>query len=422
MKKVLLSAAIIAASISANAQKVTKIPYTIDSDIYGTTISENGKFIGGSNIENKAFIYNTETGEIKYYSYGEETGEETYTTDSDIRDISNDGTGVGYIGERATKFDFATGTFSYINENEEESSLAKYISPDGSVISYMTYDDGYTQTPYWMKDGVKHKLQTTSDEWVGYETNGYVVEKGNADGSVLMGYAVDNYATDPLFIWVKNNDEDTYSIIQPSRRFADTSMELNKPQPYDQFAGRAISANGKWVAINWHAKDDYSGGSKIARYEVATDSVTYISCPEQEYYAAGISDDGTIVGFTGSMWSRKGFICKAGETEAKDLAEAFPDNAEIAELESGNNTVCDITSDGRYILGFTEETIDDVPYTVTYVIDTKDPTASVKNATNGSNNSVVASYSVDGKKANTTSRGIMINKMSSGMVKKSLRK
>lgn len=422
MKKVLLSAAIIAASISANAQKLITIPYTVNSDIYGMAISENGKFIGGSDIESRAFIYNTETGEIKYYSYGEETGEESFTTDSDIRGVSNDGTGVGYIGEHATKFDFASGKFTYLDESEEGSSLAKYISADGSMISYMAYDDTYVQTPYWVKDGVKHKLQTTTDEWIGYETNGFVVEKGSADGSVLMGYAVDNFATDPLFLWVKNRDEDTYSVVQVSRRYADTSMELNGVQPYDQFAGGAISANGKWVAINWHAKDDYMGGSKIARYDVTTDSITYITCPAQEYTASGISDDGTIVGFAGEMWGRQGFICKAGETEAKSFTEAFPDCEGIADIESGNNTVCDITGDGRYILGFTDETIDDVPCTVTYVIDTQDPTAAIKSATAGSNSSVVASYSVDGKKANVTSRGIMINKMSNGTVKKSIRK
>lgn len=420
MKKILLSAVIITASLSANAQKVTKLSSSLSPELYGMAISENGKFLGGSDNESRAFIYNTETGIIKFYGHNT-TGDESYTVDSDLRDINNDGVGVGYVAEVATKFDFNTGAQTAIDETTNESSLAKYISADGSIVSYMTYGNTYNQTPYWKKDGVAHKLQTTSDDWIGYETNGFVVEKGNADGSVLMGYAVDNFATNPLFIWVKNHNEDTYSIIQLSRRFFDGSYEWNQPQPCDVFTGGAISANGRWVAINWHNKNDFDGGEKVARYDLTTDSITFLDCPADSYIASGITDDGTIVGFYGD-WTRNGFICKAGETEVKNLADAFPNSAEIAEMESNGNTVTDITSDGRYILGFTDEYVDDIPSVVTYVIDTKDSETSIKSATDNSNNSIVASYTVDGKRANATNRGVMINKMSSGIVKKSIRK
>lgn len=118
--------------MSVSAQKFTYVPYADNAYLMGTTMSDNGKYVGGSDKGGQAFIYNTETGELKYYYDKSATGDESYTTDSDIRDISNDGIGVGYVSEKAAKFDFATGKYEQINLNNDANGLFNYIASDGS--------------------------------------------------------------------------------------------------------------------------------------------------------------------------------------------------------------------------------------------------------------------------------------------------
>ena len=74
---------------------------------------------------------------------------------------------------------------------------------------------------------------------------------------------------------------------------------------------------------------------------------------DSELYGFAVSDDGTIVGCCGSLYSgRTGFIWKKGET-LQTLAEAFPKVAKFAEYDAGGmNSPCGISADGRYIAGF----------------------------------------------------------------------
>ena len=92
----------------------------------------------------------------------------------------------------------------------------------------VTYDASYKQMPYVYVNGEKADLPTPTDEWLGFETGGFMANYISNDGSLIVGGAIDNYSTYPLIFWVRNRDGKTYSVQTPSKRFLDASYELNQ--------------------------------------------------------------------------------------------------------------------------------------------------------------------------------------------------
>lgn len=430
MRKLLLSAALAAICFTASAQKLTYIPYSENGYLAGTVISPNGRYAGGSDLGGQAFIYDTENGQIKYFASPNLGGEDTEGNDADIRSINDNGVGIGYMEGKAAKFDFASGQYSSILD---ESSIAQFISNDGKFVTGFTYDNSYRRYPFWMVDGVKKALPVPTEKWLGYEENGFHIEKATDDGSIIIGSTLDNFASFPLLIWNRNAGDSTYSVSVTSKRFFDGSANLDGSQPYDWFEGAAISADGKWVAINLHPKNDYEAGMSIARFNVDGDSLELITCPDVSgqswYYANGIANDGTIVGYIENQRSngRKAIICKGGETEAKYMTEAFPTVTELATMDNNDlNCPCSITPDGRYIEGYGYVDYNETSLCyATYVLDTKGVVTAVdKVAANADGNKVAASYTADGKRISRLSKpaGVVINKFANGRVKKTFTK
>ena len=439
MRKFLLSAALVAACGMASAQKLTYYPWTSNGYLQAITCSQNGQYIGGEDMGGQAFIADMKTGEIKYFA-SENLGNEDGTEEPDacVNCVNNDGIGYGYFESHAAKFDFNTGKTTIIED--EEMSLVRSATTDGSQKFGVTYDKAYTQTPcYWNTDGVRTVLPQFSDEVVGYETNGYKAIQVSADGSTILGGVVDNFASDPMVIWHRNSDNQTYSLTVPSKRFFDGSFELDGFQKYDMVKGEAISANGKWVALNMHDKaTDESGwtplyGQVIARYDVEADTLGIIDCPEASadfYYCAyGISNDGTIVGTIEDQASNgeKAMICLAGSNKAQAMSEAFPGINEIKTMDNNEfNVPCGITADGRYIVGYGYVDYDDENLCLgSYVIDTQKATGvdNVANSDDVKSSKVVASYDIDGKKLiNPKGNRIVINRLANGKAMKRIMK
>ena len=426
MKKLLLSAAFLAACASLSAQKFTYVPWTDNGYLTGSAISSDGRYVAGNDLAGQAFIYDTQVGQIKYFASPDLDEDTQDTQDADVRSIGCDGIGVGYLASQACQFNFATGEYTPLRD---ESSIANWRSEDGTSTAGFTYTSAYEWTPYYEKDGEVFELPQPTEEWLGYKNMGLSVTGGAADGSILCGAAQDNFATKPLCFWVRNLDGKTYSLIPASKRFYDASIDLDGPQEYDCFGDAAISANGKWICLNVHRKVDEDGGMTIARYDVLNDTVEYINCPDvspiEWYYANSISNDGTIVGYIEDQvnYGRVGMICKAGETEAKRIAEVYADVAELAQLDANQlNTPCAITPDGRYIVGFGYVDYDDESLCYgTWYFDTKGGEDAVERvaAADGAAQ-VVASYDVDGKAKHIsgTNRGLRINKLANGKVRK----
>lgn len=427
MKKILLSAALFAALSTVSAQKLTFIPYADNGYLTGTLISPNGSYVAGSDLGGQAFIYNTELGQIKYFaspSLGDENSEDA---EADIRCISDEGVGVGYIENKACKFDFATGTYTLLLD---EASTASFLSTDGTLTAGFTFDENnFGMLPYFQKDDEKHLLPCPTSDWLGYDSNGFAVTGGNSDGSILVRYIQDDWATHPLCIWVRNQDGETYSVIPTSKRFYDASIDLDGPQELDYFEGAAISENGKWICLNVHQKSSEDNGLVIARYNVPFETVEFINCPDVTpntwYYANSISNDGTIVGYIEDQisYGRKGMICLAGETEAKRLTEVYPDVPELKQLDLNDfHTPCAITPDGRYIEGFGYVDYDETSLCFgTYFLDTQASGSGVERISSADNTAkVVASFDVDGKNKHfrKSGRALRIDKLANGRTRK----
>lgn len=436
MKKILLSVALLAATCGASAQKFSYIPYEDNALMTGITISANGHYVAGIDTEGRAFIYDTQAKQIKYFQSPNLGSEEATSDDAaTIRSVTNDGIGYGDIYGKSAKFDFATGTTTpLLDESIEDYSLVHYASSDGKVSCGVTYDNNtYIQTPYVMVDGVMQSLPEFSDEWAGYEVNGGIAYGGNEDGSVLWGAVCDNFSSYPLMFWVRNRDGKTYSANLLSKRFVDATMDLSGAQPYDIFTGAAMSANGKWIAVNYHTKmvsrDQEDEGNRVAIFDLEADTLQLLSCPDAcadiAYYATGISNEGTVVGYVEDQatYDRQAAMCPAGTKEMKLLADLYPTITEFATMdEKGLNEVTAITPDGRYLQGFGYVDLNDEQDCFgTWYFDLEKGETAVENVkTEEAPAKVVASYAVDGKTLNakTIRKGIVINKLSNGKARK----
>ena len=112
MKKVLLTAAVLAACGMASAQKLTYVPYNKAGQetayLKGVAVSDNGRYVAGDDGE-KAFICDMQTLELKFFK-SEFLGEEGVSgVEATINSVTNDGVGFGYLESNPTKFDFASG-------------------------------------------------------------------------------------------------------------------------------------------------------------------------------------------------------------------------------------------------------------------------------------------------------------------------
>lgn len=430
MKKVLLTAAVLAACGMASAQKLTYVPYNKAGQetayLKGVAVSDNGRYVAGDDGE-KAFICDMQTLELKFFK-SEFLGEEGVSgVEATINSVTNDGVGFGYLESNPTKFDFASGNWTKLDSNQNGSVM--YTTSDNTFMCGYTYEGYYPSAVYWDDNGEMHSLPTPTNDWLGFEADGFSTDYANSDGSVIVGHAVDGYGTYPLVTWVRNSD-DSYSFNFPARRFFNGAMDAW--QPYDSFNSCCISANGKWAAINIHdlnADNDYEDeGMYIGRYDLQADTLQIIKCADHSadlhYYANSIANDGTIVGYTEDQqtFGRTGIIVKAGEDKTTLLSEAYPTVAELASMDENQfNAPCMITPDGRYIEGFGYVVAPDDESSLwyaTWLLDTNVSTK-VENATadNAASKKVVATYNLDGQRLNAKQAQhgrVVVNRMADG--------
>ena len=442
MKKILLSVAMLASCVMASAQKLTYVPYTDNAFLAGSAISANGRYVGGGTTEGYAFICDMQTNETKLFIHDDLAAGIDEEATTDIYAITDDGIGYGYIKDAAGKFDFAEGTMEAITT---ENGIAKWTTSNGSMQFGVTYDNSFTQTPIVWKNGEKMELPLPTNHAVGFyedengyptnEVNGAMANFANADGSVIVGSIVDNMSSYPFVMWNLNADGKTYSVVPVMKRYFNPSYE--SWQPYDYFEAGAISANGKWVAMTIHNNmwtwDDPDTGNRIARYDVEADTLQLIDCPDADqmtyYYANGIANDGTIVGYVENQmtYGTTAMICQAGSTKAEYMKDVYP-NVEALNAMDGLelDAPCAITPDGRYIMGYgyVESPLDsdDVWYATWRLDRGEDYTGVEETVADNAPKKVVASYSMDGKKLNAGSRvkGLVVNRLSNGKAVKNV--
>ena len=430
--KVLLTAAMATMCGAAYAQESASITVLNDMiDNQGVTyqpcvqaVSPNHRYAAGP-------AFNMETGTFGMFVYDIETGNYNVQAalddyGADIREVNNDGVATGY-NEQACFLNI-DGTVDYFEAEEGMSTIARDASDDLSVTVGCYYlTNGYLTTACVWKDGERIDLPVPTDEELGFETNGSSAYYTNSDGSVIVGYVVDNFSTNPLLVW-HLQDDGTYQCDPVCARYFSPDGDV-EGRPYMVFAPQGLSRNGRYVSLNLAeaSAETMITEQFLGRLDLETGELeTYRAdgngeiTANAEMCATQVSDNGTIIGYALAggwvMQQRSAIIWQKGETP-RMLANIVPEVEEIALYDSiGFNTAIDITPDGRYIAGFA---MDDMYNYKGFVLDIGSAATAIKAVkASGEETVEVARYAINGTRLAAPAKGVNIVKMSDGTVKK----
>ena len=431
--KALLAATVAAICGATYAQEPASITVLNDMiDDQGATyqpcvqaVSPNHRYAAGP-------AFNMETGTFGMFVYDIETGKYNVQAalddfGADIREVNNDGVATGY-NEQACFLNI-DGTVDYFEAEEGMSTIARDASDDLSVTVGCYYlSNGYLTTACVWKDGERIDLPVPTDEELGFETNGSSAYYTNSDGSVIVGYVVDNFSTNPLLVW-HLQDDGTYQCDPVCARYFSPDGDV-EGRPYMVFAPQGLSRNGRYVSLNLAeaSAETMITEQFLGRLDLETGELeTYRAdgngeiMANAEMSATQVSDNGTIIGYVLAggwvMQQRSAIIWQKGETP-RMLASIVPEVEEIALYDSiGFNTAIDITPDGRYIAGFA---MDDMYNYKGFVLDIgSEASTAVKAVKVAGDEAVeVARYAINGARLAAPAKGINIVKMSDGTVRK----
>lgn len=431
--KVLLAAAMMAMGSAAYAQESASI--TVLDNMTGDdgityqpvvhAVSPNHRYVAGG-------AFNTATGNMGMFVYDLETGDYNVQDarndfGADIREVNNDGVATGY-NEQACHLSI-DGTVDYYEDVVGTTTQARDASDDLSVVVGCTYPTEAampTSACVW-KNGVKTYLPVPTDEELGFETNGSVAYYTNSDGSVIAGYAVDNFSTNPLLVW-RLQDDGTYVCDPVCTKYFSLMGDV-EGRPYVMFSPQGLSRNGRYVSLNlmMSSEDMMFSEQHIGRLNLETGELeTYRADGEgdiaanAEMQATQVSDNGTILGWalagTWAMQQRSAIIWQKDKTPMI-LANLVPNITEIPSWDAvGFNTAIDITPDGRYIAGFAQDETNNYKG---YLLDIGAVAAAVEAVKVTDEAAVeVARYAINGTRLTAPTKGVNIVKMSDGTVKK----
>ncbi|MGM9844151.1 MAG: hypothetical protein ACI30S_08025, partial [Muribaculaceae bacterium] len=402
----------IPATISAQSLVVINDDFGIQNygGLQGLAISENGKWLCGTTQAYAGFLLNMETAEVIYDEPIDDYG-------CELRGVSNAGNAIGMNGN-AISID-ATGYKFGLETPGLEQSIANDITPDGSLIVGFTYNEGYRETPViWEANGALCHLPVTTTEEIGFEVNGCRCCKVSEDGSVIVGYLVDNFATYPVVFWIRQ-DNGSYAL--------DTTIAQNffEPgdgdKPYLVISPSAISKNGRYVALQLMVNDGsytyYNGVYDLQTHELHKATVLG-DFEGAAYYPSAISNNGDVVGMVIYGWNQRiPYVYSIGNEYGTTFADTFTSD-EFSDFISADIAIpTNITGDGRYVIGWS---VDYETYAYyTFMIDFSTGAVS-KIAVDPSAAEEVARYDVSGKIISKNTPGINIIRMSDGSAQKVL--
>ncbi len=323
----------------SNAASVKTITNNFGSYL-ATCMSENGKWIAGS-----GFLWNVESGEV--IELLDEAG-----NPAGVNAVMNDGT---VVGKGVKKLD---GEWDMLGQENPDDFGVWGATPDGSVL--VGYVGGWDYKPCAWRNGELIMLPIPTSEVD--VLAGLLDDHGRAlyvsnDGNVILGDMT--YGQNLSVLWIWNGTEYVGDFIEREKLEAD--------EIWDMLPG-GVSANGKWISCT---KKDAGWDSlyEAYRYNVETKEVQSASLPDVGFEAAGIADDGTLVGYTeANMIGRVGYIWAAGSDALQLLSECSGLKI-VEEYDAMNNSPLVISADGRKIVGFGMRTVGEEAVTESYLID-----------------------------------------------------
>ncbi|MCD8297372.1 MAG: hypothetical protein LUC88_07350 [Prevotella sp.] len=370
MKKILLTIIVAATCVMGMAQNYGFTLYTSEDyvGLRGLAMSPSGRYIAGVlgvTASAGTFIIDTETGEICIC----ETGGE-------FRGVSDTGVAIGYGQGGAITCDMEGKVTSLVKGG---SGIGNAITPDGTLCVgnvYRNYADGgsawYTHACYW-KDGETVLLPEPTAEELGFRTDGTSATAVSADGSLIVGFVIDNWATYPLIVW-KLNEDGTYTCDPISKDYYEEDQWAAN-HPYYTFSPTAVSSNGRYIAMTLESSC-YDNIERIGRYDMET-GVLVEAANDNNFLPSGISDDGSILAALGGVASmnKQGYIWTPENDEAVTIRSIYPYATDFATYDAaGDHQPMSISPDGRFIMGFVgfyDEAVGQYKYG-TYLFDTQE--------------------------------------------------
>lgn len=453
MKK-FFTLSVLGAFACANITAQTLTTITTDEDVmfFGghqpLSISPNGRFLAGSTAAWMMFTYDMQTKNTTVFT--EEDGSAFGNGGAELRDVTNDGVAVGFDDNGGVMID-ADGTYKVVEPFSDDANIVVFdrVTEDGSIIVGSVSDASWIQKACYWENGVKNFLPVPTSEEMGFSVNATTAKFVSADGKIIVGWIVDDFGTEPMIIW-ERQDDGTYvlnpvckDLFEPKNdymmddnwNFAGWDRGTN---PYLRFNPAGISADGKTIALhimeNVNADNPSFPPVKIGLYDVATGEVTAVIDADGNhgleegcgFVIGAVSNDGTVVGYTGDGFfePRRAFIMYGDEKLPKLFSEEFGDldgmesYLEFADM-GGSLIASSISADGRYITGF-GEFIDWETYMMGikgFVIDTQSTTTSI-GSVDAQTDGEAEYYTIDGRKNNTLVKGLNIVKTANGETKK----
>lgn len=414
MKQIFLIFALAAAFTSAMAQKLTMVTNPDEENpLMALCISDNGQYIGGSDAGYGYFVADWQKNNVM------ELPTKDDTAGSEIRAVSNDGTGVGF-DLLPIKLDM----FGTRTELADVNGIGEDITPDGKLIVGSIAPKGALQYPCIWKDGVKIDLPHPTTEELGFEYGGSTARLVSADGKTIVGYVVDSLATFPMIAWRLSEDGKTYNYDFIAKDFF--APNENSKNNFQKIHPVGLSGNGRYIALWVKTKDMEKDGA--ARYDLATgklevmdyDPNDAVITKETRVMPADIADDGTLVGYTYEESPKKALIWYPDSKYMALMADAFPEVSEFAQFdEYGLNGPARITPDGRYIVGLAYAMVaENMLNYASYVLDVKGTPSGITSVHTEAGKAKTQRFTIDGRQVSRPVKGLNILRTSDGKVVK----
>ena len=336
-------------------------PFTTSTQLMGEGMSPNAKYVTGLNYGAQSpCIWDTETGAFTNFTDYEEGA---------LHAVNSKGTAVGTTlgyGGKALVCN-ADGSSYTLQDNGGENTQgadAWCISEDGKTIggfyfyfewTNLTQTEGYYATfPCVWQDKKCIDLPYPKSSDMGFNIDGAGLRWMSSDGSVLLGYLVDDKATWPAVIWRKNA-QGTYFCDPICKDFFEA--EYQKGKPYMMFSPTSLSSNGEWVALTIQDEFDDSNFNtpaptpKVARYNLKTGKLEVLDS-DQALSASSIANDGSVLLYTNidGIFGRIGYVWKAGQSSLVCLDDLMSKIKGVPDF--GANVPASFASDSQTFMGF----------------------------------------------------------------------
>lgn len=335
----------------ANFKSATVLP--TDKMMFNTLGgSPDGHYVVGTDFNSSdATVWNLKDNTFSVVSSLPNGGDPFYVNNNGVvvgqamLDMDNNGQYAFYAANGVGKFlyrDLSTIEYEDVfNPGEtytvlkEGGSSAYSVNADGNLIAGFWVEGFYSHACIWKAPFTgkadRIDLPEPTSEQCGFEVNGTEARWMSEDGSVIVGFLMDDASSWPLIIWTRQADGSYKLEVTCLAYYHPYDWESDaKLAQYMTFAPGCLSPNGKYVGLTLQEYSaEWGAPSKTARLNLQTKELEILA---GDYFLPNaISNDGTVVGavpFGGGVGplSTKAddetgsYIWRGGEKNAVSLA------------------------------------------------------------------------------------------------------